>query len=167
MKIIFIIYNARKDEKGIVDILWDFNLVNNQDLKIGRIKTRPYINGRFLNEIEIEFNFYNDYMKRILKEVKKIDDEWIKHCDELMDESRDWISRKYAIKTDNETNVISWERQLYHMECQIQYNRLLHSSEPLYLIEILDEMKRMGEFAYIEKQMKQKKLIDELLNDFE
>lgn len=143
-----ILYNERTDNKLINDKLWDFNYIKYEDFKSGLVKTRPYINNRFLDEIDIQFDFFPDFLDKICSEVNKINQEWIDECDEIMNESREWVSLcHYSNKKE-----IDWDRQIYHLECLIKYEELLHFSKPLSLIKELNKMKEMGEILYKKKQ---------------
>jgi len=154
-----ILYNETHDDKKITSRIWDFNLIRYEDFKKGIVKTRPYVDGKFLFEIEIKFDFFPDFLKKIAEEVSAIDNAWILECDEVMTESREWARLCRLNKP------IDWERQLYHMECQIKYEKMLYFSDSLQLIKELKKMKKLGELAYNKEQEELSQILNNLLSE--
>lgn len=154
-----ILYDENPDSKKLESRRWKFNLIRYEDFKRGLVRTRPYVKGKFLPEIEIEFDFFPDFLQKISEEVSTIDDVWISECDEVMTESREW---SYLCHSNKQ---IDWERQLYHLKCEIKYHWLLWFSDSYHSIKELEKMKMLGEKAYKKEQEDLLKIANDILGD--
>jgi len=158
-----VMYNERKYKNPrIYDKEFDFSLMNYMDVKRGVHSQRPYKKGQFLKAVNMKFQFNENFLEKIYDSASKLSDEWIKKCDEVRKESRDWS----RLCGGNVKSEITWERQLYHTKCQIFYHKILNCQEDLNGIKNLEEMEKDGEEIYKEKMRKQSEMMKGIMDDW-
>jgi len=156
-----ILYNEKPSE--FYDKEWDFGLMNYFEIKRGVHNQRKMNkSGQFGKPMNYKFQFDKDFLEKLYNETLKLDNDWIKKCDEVRQESRDWARLCHKGKP-----IISWERDLYHSKCQIFYHKILDNQEDIPSIKELKEMEELGEVEYNKKMEKQNKMMRKLMAEWE
>lgn len=160
-----ILYNEKKSK--LYDKDWDFSLINYLDIRRGLHRTSTYNKKKhsFNKPVNLKFEFDDNFLEKLYNSASKLSMDWINKCDEVRKESRDW--GRLCHQGQNTKLTIDWERQLYHLKCQIFYHRILNGHEDLPSIKELEEMEKLGEESYKEKMRKQSEFMKNLFAEME